>query len=257
MKIILGGALGRMGAEMARAVKTSGDEILLGVDAASENGEIASSYGAVTVKGDVLIDFSRPSALPELLDLIARENLPAVLCATGYSADELEKIRKAAERVPILRSANMSLGVNVMLELVDMAARSLPGFDAEIIEKHHNQKADAPSGTAFMLYDALAAARNGESRPTFGREGKPGPRQQPEIGLHAVRGGTVTGEHEVGFYGPGEEILITHRAENRSLFAQGALTAARWLQGKPAGLYSMRDVVREMLGSDENKGNAK
>lgn len=143
----------------------------------------------------------------------------------------------------------MSLGVNVLEELVSVAARALQDdFDIEIVEKHHRMKADSPSGTALMLYEAAKQEKGPETEPVFGRYGRTQKRVTHEIGIHAVRGGTVTGEHEVGFYGNGEQIILTHRAENRSLFAQGALKAARFLAGKPAGMYSMRDVVREMLG---------
>jgi len=193
----------------------------------------------------VIIDFSRPEALPELLALAVERRKPAVLCATGYTEVELESIRKASEQVAILRSANMSLGVNVLTELVSMAARTLEGFDIEIVEKHHRMKVDSPSGTAIMLYDA---AKKADSQPVHGRYGRTQKRTDAEIGIHAVRGGTVTGEHEVGFYGSGEQIILTHRAENRSLFAQGALRAASYVADKPVGMYSMRDVVLEMLG---------
>ena len=170
------------------------------------------------------------------------------MCATGYTERELELIEEAAKQIPVLRSANMSLGVNVLCELVRMAAKTLEGFDIEIVEKHHRMKADSPSGTAVMLYEAAQKEKGSETEPVYGRYGRTQKRTDAEIGIHAVRGGTVTGEHEVGFYGNGEQILLTHRAENRALFAQGALKAARFLADKPAGLYSMRDVVLGILG---------
>ena len=141
-----------------------------------------------------------------------------------------------------------------MRQLVSMATKALgEGFDIEIVEKHHRMKADSPSGTALMLYDAAKSARNAQTEPVYGRYGRMAKRQDSEIGIHAVRGGTMTGEHEVGFYGNGEQIIMTHRAENRSLFAQGALRAARFLVGKPAGMYDMQDVVRDMLGEVGNQ----
>ena len=251
MKILLGGALGRMGREVTLAAEAFGAEIAAGVDVAYAGQPsaypIAVEYAQTKADADVIIDFSRPDALPELLKLAVETQTPAVLCATGYTDVELESIRKAAEKIPVLRSANMSLGVNVMQQLVAMAARTLQGYDIEIVEKHHRMKVDSPSGTALMLYEA-AKAEKADAEPVYGRYGRTQKRTDAEVGIHAVRGGTVTGEHEVGFYGSGEEIILTHRAENRSLFAQGALKAAAFLKDKPAGLYSMRDVVLAMLG---------
>ena len=250
MKILLGGALGRMGREVTLAAEAFGAEIAAGVDLAYTGQPsaypIAAEYAQVKANADVIIDFSRPDALPELLKLAVETKTPAVLCTTGYTDVELEAVRKAAEVIPVLRSANMSLGVNVLQQLVAMAARTLEGYDIEIVEKHHRMKADSPSGTAIMLYDAVKEER-ADANPVHGRYGRTEKRTAAEIGIHAVRGGTVTGEHEVGFYGNGEEIILTHRAENRSLFAQGALKAAAYLLDKPAGLYSMQDVVKEML----------
>lgn len=251
MNILLGGALGRMGQEMTLAAKAAGDTIVCGVDVAytgqPSDYPIFTGYEQATANADVLIDFSRPDALPELLARAVSQRLPAVLCATGYTDVEMEAIRQAARQIPILQSANMSLGVNVLRELCTMAARTLEGFDVEIVEKHHRMKADSPSGTALMLYEAVQKEKGPETEPVFGRYGRTQKRGVGEIGIHAVRGGTVTGEHEVAFYGSGEQLILTHRAENRSLFAQGALAAARYLLDKPTGLYSMGDVVRQML----------
>ena len=173
--------------------------------------------------------------------------LPAVLCATGYADKELAMIGRASESVALLRSANMSMGVQVLRELVAIACRALgDGYDIEIVEKHHRMKVDSPSGTALTLYETAAEARGG-MEAVYGRHGRTQRRTPGEIGMHAVRGGTLTGEHEVGFYGDGEQLILTHRAENRSLFATGALRAARFLQDKPAGLYDMRDVVAQTL----------
>ena len=249
MKILLGGALGRMGREVTLAAD---GQIAFGVDVAY-NGQpcdypVFNGYEQFTGKADVIIDFSRPDALPELLKLAVENKMPVVLCATGYTDVELKSIEEAARQIPVLRSANMSLGVNVLQELVAMAARTLEGYDIEIVEKHHRMKADSPSGTALMLYEAAQKEKGPQTEPVYGRYGRAEKRTNGEIGIHAVRGGTVTGEHEVGFYGSGEQVILTHRAENRALFAQGALKAARYLLDKPAGMYSMRDVVREMLG---------
>lgn len=252
MKILLGGALGRMGREVTLAAQAAGVEIAGGVDVAYAGQPsafpIAADYARASVQADVIVDFSRPDALPELLALALSRRMPVVLCATGYTDVELARIREASEQIAVLRSANMSLGVNVLTELVSMAARALEGFDIEIVERHHRMKVDSPSGTALMLYEAAQKERGPETEAVYGRYGRTQKRTAGEIGIHAVRGGTVTGEHEVGFYGNGEQILLTHRAENRSLFAQGALRAAAFVADKPAGLYSMRDVVRDMLG---------
>ena len=252
MELIIGGALGRMGREMTLAATEAGWDIACGVDVAYAGQPspypVVTGFEQVNAHADVLVDFSRPAALPELLQLILARRMPAVLCATGYTQEELTEIEKAARSVAIFRSANMSLGINVLEELAAMAARTLEGFDVEIIERHHNQKADSPSGTAYMLYESVREQVGPETRPVYGRYGRTQKRAPGEIGIHAVRGGTVTGEHEVGFYGPGEQVLLIHRAENRSLFARGALKAASFMADKPAGLYSMRDVVRELLG---------
>ena len=252
MKILLGGALGRMGREVTAAAEAAGAQIMCGVDVAYTGQPcsypVINGYEQYQGESGVIIDFSRPDALPELLEKAIEKKMPVVLCATGYTDVEIRRIQEAAEHIPVLRSANMSLGVNVLQELVAMAARTLEGYDIEIVEKHHRMKADSPSGTALMLYEAAKQEKGPETEPLYGRYGRAEKRTAGEIGIHAVRGGTVTGEHEVGFYGNGEHIVLTHRAENRALFAQGALKAARFLMDKPAGLYSMRDVVREMLG---------
>ncbi len=251
MKILLGGALGRMGREVTLAAENAGAQIVCGVDVAYSGQActypVVTGYEQFHGEADVAIDFSRPDALPELLAIAKANKMPVVLCATGYTDVEIESIVQAAKEIPVLRSANMSLGVNVMQELVAMAARTLDGYDIEIVEKHHRMKADSPSGTALMLYEAAKNEKGPETEPVYGRYGRAEKRTAAEIGIHAVRGGTVTGEHEVGFYGNGEQVILTHRAENRALFAQGALKAARYLLDKPAGLYSMRNVVREML----------
>ena len=252
MKIIIGGALGRMGRELALAAENAGIDVVMGVDVAYQGQNaafpIVTGFDQAKQPADVIIDFSRPDALPELLALAVCTGTPVVLCATGYTDAEIASIERAAQSVPVLRSANMSLGVNVLCELVRMAARTLEGFDVEIVEKHHRMKVDSPSGTALMLYDSVQKEKGPQTEPVYGRYGRTQKRTEGEIGIHAVRGGTVTGEHEVGFYGNGEEIILTHRAENRSLFAQGALRAAAYLLDKPAGLYAMRDVVLQMLG---------
>ncbi len=250
MNIIIGGALGRMGREVAGGAQAAGMRVVCGVDVAYQGQPfdfpLVTAYERITENADVLIDFSRPDGLPELLAFCQQKGMPCVLCTTGYTDVELRKIEASAKKTAILRSANMSLGVHVMEQLVAMASKALgEGFDVEIVEKHHRMKLDSPSGTALMLYEAVAKGK--DAKPVYGRYGRTEKREKGDVGLHAVRGGTVTGEHEVGFYGEGEQVILTHRAESRALFAQGALRAARFLKGKPAGLYSMRDVVAEIL----------
>lgn len=252
MKLILGGALGRMGREVVLAAQEAGMEIACGVDVAY-NGQncdfpVVTDFEKVTVSGDVLVDFSRPAGLPELLKLARSKKMPVVLCATGYTEEELAEIKRASGEIAVFRSANMSLGINLLRRLCAIAAKTLgEDFDIEIIERHHRMKADAPSGTALMLYEAVEKETAALKEPVFGRYGRTAQRKPSEIGLHAIRGGTVTGEHEVCFLGEGEEILLTHRAENRSLFARGAIKAARFLKDKPAGMYDMQDVLDELL----------
>ena len=252
MRIIIGGALGRMGRELAAAAAAAGVTVALGVDVAYQGQEepfpMVAGYDRARAQADVLIDFSRPDALSDLLTFCEKQRLPAVLCATGYTDAELRRMEDTARTLPLLRSANMSLGVNVLEQLAAMAAKVLGDhFDIEIVEKHHRMKADSPSGTAFLLYETVKKQLECGAKPVYGRFGRTRPREKGDIGLHAVRGGTMPGEHEVGFYGEGELLLLTHRAENRAIFSQGALKAARFLMDKPAGLYSMRDMVAELL----------
>lgn len=253
MKIILGGALGRMGHEVAQAAGDMDITVACGVDVAYTGQPagfpVVTGFDAVTQAADALVDFSRPDGLPELLTLALKQRLPAVLCATGYTDEEIGRINAAAREIPIFRSANMSLGVNVLRRLAAAAAKALgDDFDIEIIERHHRMKVDSPSGTALMLFDAVKNETGSLKEPVYGRYGRNAKREPKEIGVHAVRGGTVTGEHEIGFYGNGEQLLLTHRAENRALFAQGALRAARFIAHKPAGLYDMQALVDELLG---------
>ena len=251
MKIIISGALGRMGKELATAAQSAGVEIACGVDAVDQDQAtvfpVVRSVDRITASADVLIDFSVASNLDSLLEFGMKAKLPLVLCVTGYSQEQLNAIADASSQIPILQSANMSFGVQVLAQLARMAARVLgEDYDIEIIEKHHNQKIDSPSGTALMLKDAIDEERQGLI-PVFGRYGKVGKRTVNEIGIHAVRGGTVSGEHEIGFYGNAEEIIITHRAESRALFARGALRGAEFLAKQPPGLYTLKDAVTAML----------
>ena len=194
--------------------------------------------------GDVLIDFSAPAALHASLDRAEAAAVPILIGTTGLGPDADEIIFKAARRVAVLRAANTSLGVALLSDLVERAASILgPDWDIEIAEAHHRQKADAPSGTALALGEAAAKGRGTSLNADRGRDGTGLKRESGAIGFASLRGGTVAGDHDVMFLGPDERLILSHRAENRAIFARGALAAARFLVGKPAGLYSMRDVI--------------
>jgi 4-hydroxy-tetrahydrodipicolinate reductase len=194
--------------------------------------------------GDVLVDFSAPAALGASLERATSAAIPVLIGTTGLGDDARDRIADTAKRIAVLRAANTSLGVALLAELVEQAARVLgPEWDVEVVEAHHRMKADAPSGTALFLGEAAARGRNVPSTLEHGRQGTGLGRQPGAIGFASVRGGTVAGDHDVMFLGPDERLILSHRAENRMIFARGALAAARFLVGKPAGLYSMRDVI--------------
>lgn len=194
---------------------------------------------------DVIIDFSHPSALTALLAFCKKRHAAIVLATTGYSQEQLEEIDQAAKTIPVFRSANMSLGINVLIELIKKAAPILEGYDIEIVERHHNRKVDAPSGTALMLADAAASAVPYEAEYTYQRHDVRRPRGKKEIGISAVRGGTIVGDHEVIFCGRDEVIELNHHAGSREIFANGAVKAAKFLISQGPGLYSMTDLVAQ------------
>jgi 4-hydroxy-tetrahydrodipicolinate reductase len=198
--------------------------------------------------GDVLFDFSVPAALGQSLDRAMTAGIPILVGTTGLDDLAERRIAAAAEKIAVLRAANTSLGVAVLADLVERAAKVLgpEAWDIEIIEAHHNQKADAPSGTALALGDAAKRGRGGAPAEERGRDGTGLKRERGAIGYAAIRGGTVAGDHDVMFLGQGERLILSHRAESRAIFAAGALAAARFLHGKPAGLYSMRDVIEAL-----------
>ena len=247
LKILLSGACGRMGHQVANLAQEEQALIAVGVDVRAEKWgsfPVYPSFSLVEEEADVIVDFSRPEGLNALLAYATEHHLPVVLGATGYNETDQEAIRAASRTIPIFTSSNLSLGVYVLKTLARQAARLLPGFDIEIIEKHHNQKLDAPSGTALMLYDAVSAP---DSQPVFGRSGRTQKREKNEIGMHAIRGGTVPGEHEVGFYGPSEVVTLSHSAQDRSIFARGALRAARFIASQAPGEYDMEALAQDML----------
>lgn len=239
-RIVIVGSRGRMGAALQTcAAHESGLRIAGLVDQ-------GDSLGLLIDRTDVVIDFSQHDATPALVALCVREKKPLVLGTTGHSEDEKRRIRDAAGVIPIVWTSNFSTGVNVLFWLVRKAAEVLgPGYDREIIEVHHRFKKDAPSGTAASLAEILASVRHQqmEAVARHGRVGLVGERSRDEIGIHAVRGGDVVGDHTVMFAASGERVELTHRASSRETLANGALRAARWLVGRPPGLYDMQDVL--------------
>jgi 4-hydroxy-tetrahydrodipicolinate reductase len=245
--LALFGAAGRMGQALIHAVQHQPAARLVGAIDRVE-AVISDTLRISPVwpdQLDVLIDFTRPEATLLALEECLRRNVGMVIGTTGFSPEQLGAVQAAAKQIPICLSGNFSIGVNVALQLVEQAARQLQGFDIEIVEAHHRHKVDAPSGTALMLGEAaaLGAGRVLKDVAVYERHGHTGARDSQSIGFSTVRGGDVVGDHTVLFLGEGERVEITHKASNRSNFAQGAVRAALWLHGQPAGLYSMRDVL--------------
>ncbi len=220
--------------------------IVAGVDIAVPNTEefpVYTNINQVKEDADVVIDFSHPSLLTGILDY-AKAKIPVVLCTTGYNKEQVDEIMEACKVSPIFYSRNMSLGINLLIELSKKAAMVLgSGFDVEIIEKHHNKKIDAPSGTALMIADGIRDVRDDLSEYMYDRHAQRKPREKKEIGIHAVRGGTIVGEHEVVFAGNHELISISHSAQSKELFATGAINAAIYMNGKTSGLYDMSNML--------------
>ena len=249
VRILLCGCFGKMGRVIQQLVAGRTDcTIAAGVDLFADSAAAFPAYtniADVQEEADVIIDFSHPSLLTPILSYAAQKGgIPAVLCTTGYSAEQVEALKTAAQTLPVFYSRNMSLGINLLIELSKKAAKVLGDqFDIEIIEKHHNQKIDAPSGTALMLADAIASVRDGETQYVYDRHAQRKKREKSEIGLHAVRGGTIVGEHEVVFAGNHEVITLSHSAQSKELFATGAVNAAVYMCGKGPGLYDMSDMI--------------
>ena len=239
MTIIVNGALGRMGQQVCRILAESG-ETAVKVDKAGGEG-VFSSLAEYTGPADAVIDFSNHAGAKELADYCVSRKLPLVAATTGYTPEELALLEQAAETVPVFQSFNMSIGVALLARLVKQAAAVFGGADVEIIEAHHNRKADAPSGTALMLADAVKSLRP-DSEYVFGRSGQH-KRQPNEIGIHAIRMGNVVGEHEVIFGTDSQTITLKHQAHDRALFAEGALTAARFVVEQKPGFYHMDDLL--------------
>ena len=249
IKVILHGSSGRMGNVVVTLAKAPADiEIVAGVDKFPNEQEfpVYESIKDVKEEADVVIDFSNSEAVDELLDYCVEKKLPVVLCTTGLSDDQLDRVVIESKIIPILRSANMSIGINLLLSLVKEAAHVLKdkGFDIEIVEKHHRNKLDAPSGTAIALAEAAEDGIEESMNFVYDRTHQRKKREDNEIGFSSVRGGSITGDHDVIFAGIDETLTLSHTAYSREIFAKGALAAAKYLYDKTPGLYSMQDVIK-------------
>lgn len=248
--ILLSGCNGKMGRVITACVAERDDcRIVAGIDLNTQQKAgypVFDSPEHVNVKADVIIDFSHPSVVSPLLQYAKANKIPAVIATTGLSEEQIASLKAAATEIPIFFSANMSIGVSLLLELAKTATRVLgSSFDIEIVEMHHNQKLDAPSGTALMLADGISAEMDRTMHYEYDRHAKRCKREKNEIGIHAVRGGTIVGEHEIIFAGHDEILKLSHSARSKEIFAVGAVNAAVYLHTKGPGLYCMADLVSE------------
>jgi 4-hydroxy-tetrahydrodipicolinate reductase len=250
VKILMHGCNGKMGRMITEIVKNEEDAVIAaGVDKFTgipNDYPVFEKIAQCDVDVDVVIDFSNAGAVDELLDYCVEKSLPVVLCTTGLSDEQLKKVDECSEKIAVLKSANMSMGINLLLKLLKDAAKVLApaGYDIELVEKHHNQKLDAPSGTALALADSINEAMGNEYEYVYDRSQVRKKRDAKEIGISAVRAGTIVGEHEVIFAGTDEVIEFKHTAYSRSVFAKGAVEAGKFLAGQPAGMYDMGDVIQ-------------
>ena len=251
IKILMHGCNGKMGRMITEIAKQDQDvEIVAGVDkytAVANEYPVFETISECDVDADAVIDFSNAGAVDELLDYCVEKKLPVVLCTTGLSEEQLARVKEVSEKIAVLKSANMSMGINLLLKLLKDAAKVLApaGYDMELVEKHHNQKLDAPSGTALALADSMNEALGNEYEYVYDRSQVRKKRDVKEIGISAVRAGTIVGEHEVIFAGQDEVITLSHSAASKTVFAVGAVNAAVYLCGKPAGMYDMKQLVQE------------
>ena len=250
VRAIMHGCNGHMGQVITGLIKADeGIELVAGIDkytGIANDYPVFESLEKCDVEADVIIDFSNAAAADALLTYCEEKKMPVVLCTTGLSEEQLAKIPEAAKKTAVLKSANMSLGINLLMKLLKAATKVLApaGYDMEIVEKHHNQKLDAPSGTAIALADSMNEAMDEAYHYVYDRSQERKKRDTKEIGISAVRGGTIVGEHEVLFAGTDEVIEFKHTAYSKTIFGKGAVEAAKFLAGKPAGLYDMSDVIQ-------------
>ena len=248
-RIIMHGCNGRMGQVIAGLVGNDADaKIVAGIDlndSVKNSFPVFSNIDDCDVEADVVIDFASAKAVDSLLSFCERSQMPCVLCSTGLSEEQLKKVEEASKKTAVLKSANMSLGINVLLKLLKEASTVFApaGYDIEIVEKHHNQKLDAPSGTAIALADSINEVFDNSYEYVYDRSMRREKRPEKEIGISAVRGGTIVGEHDVIFAGTDEVITFSHTAYSRAIFGKGAVAAATFLTGKKAGFYTMADVI--------------
>lgn len=247
MKVMLSGCNGAMGRAIEEVITAMDDmEVAAGFDARPATHErfpVYQQLDDVKEAIDVIIDFSHFSAFEAITDYSLENGIPIVVATTGLSVEDEDKLKKMSASVPVFRTANMSIGINVMLGLVSQAEKLLRGFDIEIMERHHNKKQDAPSGTALMLADAINHSADEPYRFVYGREGKSAKRESGEIGIHAIRGGTIAGDHTVLYAGEEEIIEIKHSAASKKVFAKGAVEAAKYLKEQSPGMYDMKRLL--------------
>lgn len=250
VRAVMHGCNGKMGQVITGLIKADeGIELVAGIDTYTgiqNDYPVFENIEQCDVQADVIIDFSNAGAVDALLGYCAGRQVPVVLCTTGFSEEQLEKVREASKKTAVLKSANMSLGINLLMKLLKDAAKVLgpAGFDIELVEKHHNQKVDAPSGTALALADSINEAVDGGYEYVYDRSQVRRKREKKELGISAVRGGTIVGDHEVIFAGADEVIEFKHTAYSKAVFGKGAVEAAKFLAGKPAGIYDMSDVIQ-------------
>ena len=249
VKVILHGCNGKMGRVITELAKKDDKvQIVAGIDpytGVENEYPVFADPAHCDVKADVVVDFSSAAAVNGLLDYCEAKRLPVVLCSTGLSEEQLEKVHAVSEKIAVLKSANMSVGINLLLKLLQNAAKILApaGYDIELVERHHNQKLDAPSGTALALADAVNDSLDEKCDYVYDRSSRREKRTRNEIGISSVRGGTIVGDHDVIFAGQDEVITFSHTAYSRAIFAKGAIAAAKYLAGKEAGFYDMQDVL--------------
>lgn len=249
-KILIAGAGGTMGKTIAACANERDDcMVVAGFDkitTMNDSFPIFQNPSDFQGEADVIIDFSHPSLLDSLLAFAVERSIPAVIATTGLSEEQIQKVHNTAKQIPVFFTANMSIGVNLMIELAKKAAAVLSGqFDIEIVERHHNQKIDAPSGTALMIANAINDSLENQYNYVYDRHSVRRKRDKKEIGIHSVRGGTIVGDHEVIFAGTDEIITITHNAMSKKVFAQGAINAALYVCRQPNGLYNMQNMVED------------
>ncbi len=248
MKILLVGCTGQMGRQLTETFKEEADlEIVAGIALEKDDSlgyPVYLDFEEVKEEPEMVVDYSSAKNTKALLKYVTSHKIPVIIAATGQTEEEEKAIREASEITPILKSGNMSLGINLLMKLVEEAAETLQGYDVEIVEAHHNKKVDAPSGTARMLADAVDAGRRGVAERVYGRYGREAQREKDEVGVHSLRGGTIVGEHAVIFAGTDEIVTLKHSAHSKKIFSNGTVRAIRFMRDVPVGFYTMKDIFK-------------